>query len=109
MGICLRCGKEFTQDETRRKQFFCSDECRHLNRIESCKKSFLKRCDVDENYRAERNKKIAEGNKIRREKRKQEGIRQLAIAVSECDNIDDIVKLISERTTLKQKYHAKTL
>lgn len=111
MAVCVVCGKEFNVGDGagKRSTSFCSEECKAKHRSKQCVGYIKNRYERDENYRSLRIKKSAEGNKRRREARREQIMQQLVADIMLADTSDEVRALLDATVKVKGELYAKPL
>lgn len=106
---CKVCGKDFQEAKchTGNRRKYCSEECRKKFLKKYRNEYFKKRYYQDDEYR----KRVREDNARRlienRKKDKATALRQLAEELYYADTIEDIEKILTEKTTIKAELYDK--
>ena len=106
---CKVCGKAFQEVKhpkgNRRK--YCSDECRKKALKDYRTEYFKKRYYEDDEYRERVRKDNARRLVENRKKDKATALRQLAEELYYAETIEDIEKIVTEKTTIKAELYDK--
>ena len=109
-ATCKVCGKEFEYDTARgRDPHFCSDECRAKAHTKTNTKSMVKRYHNDEEWRKQRIKRNAEGEKRRRAERKEKVLNDMVAFFASTTDTKAIRRMLEEKTRIKSECYAKPL